>query len=353
MDARINAEAIIREDEDEALASSITSLGATVSGNTAAILSEATTRATADSAIASDITTLQTTVGGHTASISTLTSTTNGLAAQYYVKLDVNGYVSGFGIASSGGSSTFLINADNFAIGKPGYAGETPFVLGTVAGVTRIALNAATYIPDATIVEAKIGTAAVTTAKIQDAAIVTAKINDAAITSAKIGFLQVTNALIGDVAVSTAKIENLAVTTAKIGDLQVETLKIADNAVTVPQYTSGTGGTITTSWSTAASITVNWGSNIPAGISVSGSVNCLAGGSGDESLAIRFRQGSTGATDGDVGISAASGFSVGLTGTAGFVPSSSTETYYIEVKKVGGATYTMGAKNLLLIGIKK
>ena len=354
VDARINSEAIIRADADTALSALITTLGSTVSGNTAAISSEASTRASADSAIASDVTTLQSTVGGHTASITTLTSTTDGIAAEQYVKLDVNGYVAGFGIYNDGpGASGFLVNADYFAVGKFGETSELPFIVGTVGGVTKIALNAATFIPDATITTAKIGTAAITSAKIDDLAVTTAKLAYASIYNVHINDASISTAKIEGLAVTTAKIDNLAVTEGKIGNLAVDTLKIQDNAVTVPQYTSGSGGTVTTSWATAVSITVNWGSNIPAGVSVHGSANFLAGGAGTDSLAIRFRQSSTGATDGDVGVSAASGFSVGITGTAGFVPNTTTETYYLEVKGSSGASYTLGSKNLLILGIKK
>ena len=97
------------------------------------------------------------TVGEHTSSIATVESVQAGISAQYMVKLDVNGYVSGFGLYNDGGSSSFIVNADTFAVGKLGEDPEIPFIIGTVDGVTRIALNAATFIPDGTIDNAKIG----------------------------------------------------------------------------------------------------------------------------------------------------------------------------------------------------
>lgn len=57
----------------------------------------------------------------------------NGFAAQYTVKIDVNGYVSGYGLAidapvDNEPSSQFLVNADRFAIGKGGAPSVFPFI---------------------------------------------------------------------------------------------------------------------------------------------------------------------------------------------------------------------------------
>lgn len=94
---------------------------ASLAGSVAArIYAEQVARESGDSANASSISTLSTTVGGHTTSISTLTTTTNGLSGQYTVKIDNNGYVAGFGLAStvSNGTPTsiFMVTADKFAI---------------------------------------------------------------------------------------------------------------------------------------------------------------------------------------------------------------------------------------------
>lgn len=66
--------------------------------------------------------------GGLGASVETYTSATestaSGLAGQYSVKMDLNGFVSGFGLQSSliaGGAatSTFLVSVDKFAVATP------------------------------------------------------------------------------------------------------------------------------------------------------------------------------------------------------------------------------------------
>lgn len=78
-----------------------------------------------------------------------------GLYTQYTVRLDVNGYVSGFGMANDGNTSSFLVHADTFAVGKPGQTGIYPFVIGTVDGVTAVCI-AKGLIQDASIYSAQI-----------------------------------------------------------------------------------------------------------------------------------------------------------------------------------------------------
>jgi hypothetical protein len=76
-----------------------------------------------------------------------------GLRAQYSVKLDVNGYVAGFGLYNEGaGASGFIIRADKFVVGSAG-SNRTPFVID--GGVTYID---AAVIKDGAITSAKIGT---------------------------------------------------------------------------------------------------------------------------------------------------------------------------------------------------
>ena len=76
-----------------------------------------------------------------------------GLRAQYSVKLDVNGYVAGFGLYNEGaGASGFIVRADKFVVGSAG-SNRTPFVID--GGVTYID---AAVIKDGTITAAKIGT---------------------------------------------------------------------------------------------------------------------------------------------------------------------------------------------------
>lgn len=182
------------------------------------------------------------------------------LQGQYTVKIDLNGYVSGFGLASTAPvngtpSSEFIVRADRFSIASPGQTTIIPFIVqATPTTINGVSVPAGVYMSDAyirngTITNAKIGNAAIDDAKIAslsadkiiagslDAARVT--IDNVTLDSYYDGSIGRNRLRIRDLGVDTAKIGNLAVTTAKIGDLAVSTLKIAGNAITQPQtYTA-------------------------------------------------------------------------------------------------------------------
>lgn len=75
------------------------------------------------SAQATQVSTLSTTVGGHTTSIQTLTTTTDGLSAQYTLKVDNNGFPAGYGLSSEPVNgipfSQFMYLSDRFSIINP------------------------------------------------------------------------------------------------------------------------------------------------------------------------------------------------------------------------------------------
>lgn len=128
-EALIAAETNARATADSAFVGSLTTLQARMSTAEAAITTETAARVTADSSIATQITTINSTLNGNTAAIQTLQTVTNGLAASYVVKTDVNGYVSGFGLYNSGGTSQFVILADKFALVTPGQSSVVPFAV--------------------------------------------------------------------------------------------------------------------------------------------------------------------------------------------------------------------------------
>lgn len=113
----------------------------------------------------------------------TLVNKDNFLIAQYTVKIDLNGYIVGFGLLAidngAGPSSLFLIRADRFAIGAPGLNAQIPFIVDTsdhfdVNGVHHP--NGAVYIEDGMFGkfiadEGNIGRATIGTLKIQDEAV--------------------------------------------------------------------------------------------------------------------------------------------------------------------------------------
>lgn len=90
-------------------------------------------------------------------SLQTLSTDTDALQTQYMVKLDVNGYVTGFGLYNNGaGASGFIVRTDKFVIGSASN-NTTPFTVDVGTGTTYI--NTA-VIKDASITSAKIGTIA-------------------------------------------------------------------------------------------------------------------------------------------------------------------------------------------------
>ncbi len=105
--------------------------------NTAAqYLSDQQTIATEFEATASAITSLQTSLNNQSAAIeqtlSTHSSALEGLSAQYTLRLDVNGLISGFGAYNNGTVADFAILANRFWIATPGAHGPNyvnPFML--------------------------------------------------------------------------------------------------------------------------------------------------------------------------------------------------------------------------------
>lgn len=104
---------------------------ATINENDALYKQQIKANADAVSANAQATTTLQTTVGQNTASIQEVSESVDGLYAQKYIKLDVNGKVAGWGGANTGKESNFILNFDSFAIGSGDSTGYYPFTFRT------------------------------------------------------------------------------------------------------------------------------------------------------------------------------------------------------------------------------
>jgi hypothetical protein len=210
------------------------------------IYQESLVRATTDASLTQQITTVASQSGDNSAAlqqeITTRTSITDGLLAQWTVKTDVNGYVAGFGLASSANNSTptsdFAVRADRFYIANPtgpGIVPAMPFVVQTTPTVINgVNVPVGVYIDRAMIANGTIGTAQIGVGVID-----TAKIADAAITTAKIGFAQVGTAQIIDASISTAKIQQLAVQSAQIADAAITNAKIATLAVSTANIQDG------------------------------------------------------------------------------------------------------------------
>jgi hypothetical protein len=268
---------------------------------------------------ASSITQLQTTVGNHTTVIQEHAESVDGLEAQYTVKIDANGKVIGFGLASGDpneAESEFAIRADRFYVVFPTGDGSTsiiPFVVGMVDGVSTVGISGQLVV-DGSVLARAIAAGAVTATKINVSQLAAISADMGAITAGTMninngtfvidpngnitanaptmqsvnyspnvsgwrltreGNLYLTNivcigtANIQDGAITNAKIGNAQVTTAKIGDAQVTnakivnaavtTLKIGIDAVTVPasSYAEGSVSLTKDAVTTVSQVTVD------------------------------------------------------------------------------------------------
>lgn len=178
----------------------------------AGVWSEQSARIEGDMAQAQRTETVQTQVNENIASIQEVSLSVNGLYAQKFTKIDVNGKVMGWGGANDGVEGKFIFNVDALAIGSGDSVGYYPFIFRTTPFTDP--LTGTVFPVSAYLKSAMMDYQSVKTSHIEDLAVKAAKIDSLAVT--------------------TAKIDNLAVTGAKIADLAVDTLKIQDNAVTVP-----------------------------------------------------------------------------------------------------------------------
>ncbi|MCZ2938799.1 phage tail protein [Acinetobacter baumannii] len=169
----------------------------------AGVWSEQSARIESDLAQAIRTDTIQTDLNGNKAAVQEVTESVNGLYAQKFIKLDVNGKIAGWGGANDGVESQFIFNFDSVAIGN-GSNGVVsyPFIFRTTSFTDPLT---GTVFPPAAYLKA-----------------------------AFMDYQSVDTSHIKDLAVERGKIADLAVGSAQIDNLAVDTLKIADNAVTVP-----------------------------------------------------------------------------------------------------------------------
>jgi predicted nucleic acid-binding Zn-ribbon protein len=138
LDTRVtSAEGTITSQSSDitSLQSSLTTANTNITGNATAISGIDTRVTSAEGSITSistDITTLQTSVGDNSTSITTQATSINGLEAQYTVKIDNNGRVAGYGLASTAGDSTptseFVVIADQFSVVNPSSTVDNPII---------------------------------------------------------------------------------------------------------------------------------------------------------------------------------------------------------------------------------
>ena len=122
---------------------------------------------------------LSTTVGDRTASVETIAESIDGIEGKYTVKIDNNGYVSGFGLISTANDGTptseFIILADTFKVVTPGKTPQVPFVVGSVDGVSTVGING-NLVVDSTILARHIQAGSITADRLDSTDIFALKI---------------------------------------------------------------------------------------------------------------------------------------------------------------------------------
>lgn len=168
-----------RANADYAIAEHVTTQLADVNGKIAAVQKETTTISNNLGVVSSDVTRLEGRVEGSEAAIEqemkVRIEADGTINSKYTVKIDNNGYVSGFGLMSTANNATpfseFIVRADRFAIGHPNVQTKVPFIVeGNVVYIDTALIKdasiGAAQIKDASIGTAQIGVASVDTLRI-------------------------------------------------------------------------------------------------------------------------------------------------------------------------------------------
>ena len=287
LDTRVTAaEGVITAQSSDitALDSRLTTAEGDVVANAGAVsaLDTRVTSAEGDiTAQASQITTLTTEVDGNTASVTSLSSSVNGLEARQGVRLDVNGYVTGYVQNNDGQQGEFIILADKFLVRRPDGGGSSIAPFAVVNGVVYID---AARIRDGTIADAKIGDLSadkITTGRMSANRIFGGTING---NNVNVTNLDASNISTGTLSASLINLDGLTLENAggllRVKNGGIDTGQLVDNAVSrldansaVASWTSTSSGT----WQDAATVTVT-STGKPIRIHASGLLTRVSGG---------------------------------------------------------------------------
>jgi hypothetical protein len=184
-EAAISTETTQRVNADNAIQQTISTQYAAVNNNLSLLQSSQTTTANNVAALTTTMQQVQAQVGANAVAIQQETqaraAADGTLYAQWTLRVDVAGRVSGFGLASDANVSDFIVRADRFSIASPsatdGITPKIPFIVATTDQVIngRIA-PAGVYLEEAfikngTITNAMIGVAEIDTLTIRGSAV--------------------------------------------------------------------------------------------------------------------------------------------------------------------------------------
>lgn len=193
-EAAITAEATTRANADTAIVQDVDTQFSRVNDSLAAVQAQTNTLSTSVSSVSQQVTTLQSTVGDFSTALEiearARADADGALYSQYTVKIDQNGYVSGYGLASSATdaapTSDFIVRADRFSVGSPAGPGISP-VVPFIVLTTNQNINGQLRPPGVYIEDAVIANGAITRAMIGAAAVDELTIAGNAVTQAVTG----------------------------------------------------------------------------------------------------------------------------------------------------------------------
>lgn len=179
---------------------------------------------------------VRSTADGNAAAIQTHARSINGLEAQYTVKIDANGKVAGFGLATTPKNGTpesgFIVNADRFGIGATGKADVFPFVVDTQKN--RVGVNGELVVNGKAVVD-NLNAGDIHGDKITANTLDANRLKAGSVTAREIGAGAVTAREIGANAVTADKIKvaDLSAVSSNLGSITGGSLNIGDGNFTV------------------------------------------------------------------------------------------------------------------------
>ena len=215
--------------------------------STVQVVQTALTKATGDiKSLGERITTVQSKADGNTAAVQAHAQSINGLEAQYTVKVDVNGKVAGYGLATTPKNGTpeskFIVNADRFGVGSTGKADIFPFTVDTRQN--RVGVNGELVVNGKAIVDRlnagdihgdkitantlnanRLKTGSVTAREMAAGSITADKLAAGSITADKLAANSVTSEKLS--------VQNLSSVSSDLGDIRAGNINIGNGAFTV------------------------------------------------------------------------------------------------------------------------
>lgn len=182
----------------------------------------------------------------NTAVVQTHAQSINGLEAQYTVKVDVNGKVAGYGLATTpkngAPESKFIVNADRFGVGSTGKADVFPFVVDTQKN--RVGVNGELVVNGKAIVDRlnagdihgdKITANTLNANRLKAGSVTAREMAAGSITADKLAAGSITADKLAANSVTSEKlsVRNLSSVSSDLGDIRAGNINIGNGAFTV------------------------------------------------------------------------------------------------------------------------